>query len=201
MTHRRLHGLGALPGLLVLVPILVPVLILVMATAGGPLAAQDTRQAQPSAAARAFAAFLGQASPLCLRQAARRCVEAGWRFADRDRDARVSPAELETVRRELREWLSWSENGIRPGEKRAVLLGLMVVETLGLARLVDSYDADGDGALDRAELLSDVRLDERPLGEVLSDSEAVDWGSLRTRLGALAPAIQSLAPPPAPAPE
>ena len=173
--------------------------LLALITAGGPLAAQEVSQAaQPSAAARAFAAFLGQASPLCLRQAARRCVEAGWRFADRDRDARVSASELETVRRELREWLSWGENGIRPGEKRAVLLGLMVVETLGLPRLVESYDADGDGALSRTELLSDVRLDERPLGEVLSDSEAVDWASLRTRLGALAPAIQGLTPPPKP---
>ena len=178
--------------------------LLALVAAGAPLAAQEAQEdqpVQPSAAARAFAAFLGQASPLCLSQAARRCVEAGWRFADRDRDARVSPAELEAVRQELRAWLSWQDNGIRPHEKRAVLLGLMVVETLGLPRLVESYDADGDGALSRAELLSDVRLDERPLGEVLSDSSAVDWGSLRTRLGALTPAIQNLAPPPDPAPE
>ena len=173
--------------------------LLALTVAGGPLAAQQA--AQPSAAVRSFAAFLGQAGPLCLRQAARRCVEAGWRFADRDRDARVSAAELETVRRELRDWLTWGGNGIGPEERRAVLLGLMVVETLGLPRLVESYDTDGDGTLSRAELLSDLRLDERPLGEVLSDAGAVDWDSLRSRLGSLAPAVQSLAPPPKPAPE
>ncbi len=165
---------------------LAAVAVLALALIGSPLAAQQA--AGPNAATRAFAAFLGQAGPLCQHQAARRCVEAGWRFADRNRDARVSAAELETVRAELRDWLAWPDNAIRPHEKRAVLLGLMVVETLGLARLVESYDADGDGALNQAELLSDVRLDARPLGEVLADSSAVDWDSLRTRLGALAPA-------------
>ena len=162
--------------------------------APAPVQRASAQQVGPSATARAFAAFLGQASPVCLRDAARRCVEAGWRFADRDRDARVSAAELETVRTELREWLTWPDNGIRPQEKRGVLIGLIVVESLGLPRLVESYDTDGDGALSRAELLSDVRLDERPLGEVLSDSDAVDWGSLRTRLGALAPALEALTP-------
>ena len=169
--------------------------VLSLGLLAAPLAAQQTR---PSAAARGFAAFLGQASPLCLRAAARRCVEAGWRFADRDRNGRVDAAELEAVRGELRDWLAWPGNGIAPHEKRAVLLGLMVVEAVGLARLVESYDADSDGALSRAELLSDVRLDERPLGEVLSDSQAVDWNALRNRLGAVAPALGTLAPTPAP---
>ncbi len=170
--------------------------VLATALVAAPLAAQQApAAATQSAAARAFAAFLGQASPLCLREAARRCVEAGWRFADRDRDARVTAAELETVRLELRDWLTWPGNGIRPQEERGVRLGLMVVEALGLARLVESYDADGDGALSQAELLTDLRLDARPLGEVLTDSASVDWDSLRVRLGALAPALESLKPP------
>ncbi len=163
--------------------------------AAAPLAAQTAR---PSASARAFAAFLGKTSPVCQRAAAPRCVDAGWRFADRDRNGRVSAEELETVRVELRDWLSWTDNGIRPAEKRGVLLGLMVVEAVGLARLVESYDTNGDGALSRTELLSDVRLDERPLGEVLSDSGSVDWDSLRNRLGALAPALGGLVPKDAP---
>ena len=91
--------------------------------------------AAPSATARAFAAFLGQASSVCLREAARRCVEAGWRFADRDRDARVSPAELEAVRAELREWLAWPGNGIRPQEKRGVLIGLIAQVAVRIADL------------------------------------------------------------------
>ena len=168
----------------------------------GVLASASAAQpGQPSAAARAFAAFLGQASPVCLREASRRCIDAGWRFADRDRDSRVTVEELETVRAELRDWLTWPDNGIKPAEKRGVLIGLMVVETLGLPRLVQSYDTDGDGALSRDELLSDIQLDNRPLGEILSDTSAVDWSSLRTRLGALAPALETLTPGTGPKPK
>ena len=148
----------------------------------------------PSAAARAFAAFLGQSAPVCVREAARRCVDAGWRFADRNRDGRLTVGELEAVRGELRDWLTWSGNGIAPQEKRNVLLGLMVVEAIGLPQLFESYDTDGDRAISRAELLADVRLDERPLGAILSDTNSVDWASVRQRLGALAPALGSIAP-------
>lgn len=165
------------------------------------LAALPLQAAQgpaPSAAARAFAAFLGQSAPVCVREAARRCVDAGWRFADRNRDGRLTVAELEAVHGELRDWLTWPGNGIRPHEKRSVLLGLMVVEAIGLPQLFESYDTDGDGAISRVELLADVRLDERPLGEVLGDTAAVDWASVRQRLGALAPALGTIAPGVAP---
>jgi hypothetical protein len=162
------------------------------------LSASAAQTPGPSAVVRAFAAFLGQSAPVCLREAARRCVDAGWRFADRNRDGRLTLGEFEAVRRELREWLAWPENGIAPHERRGVLVGLMVVEAIGLPRLFASYDANGDGTISRAELLADVRLDDRPLGKVLSDTNAVDWASVRQRLGALAPALGNIAPTPAP---
>ncbi len=165
--------------------------ILCLAAAAAPSLAQ---QSQPKEAVRDFAKFLALASPLCQRQAARRCVDAGWRFADRDRDGRIGVAELEQVRVELRAWLAWPENGIKPHERRGVLIGLIVVETIGLERLVESYDTGTDGQLSREELLSDLRLDGRPLGEILGDSQAVDWDRLRGRLGALAPALGGLTP-------
>lgn len=146
----------------------------------------------PSAEVRRFADFLYRSAPLCEAQPARRCVDVGWAFADRDGDGRVSAPELEAVRGDLRSWLSWPENGIRPQERRGVQLGLMVVEAVGLSYLVDSYDADGDGALSRAELLSDVRLDGRPLGKVLQDPDAVDWDGVKRKLGALAPMLGGL---------
>ena len=167
------------------------VLVLLGTLAATPGAAQ---QGDPTPGARGFAAFLGYSAPICLAQSAPACVEAGWRFADRDRSGTISLGEFETVREELRAWLAWPGNGIRPAERRGVLLGLMIVKAVGLARLVESYDSDGDAALSRAELLSDVTLDQRPLGEVLSDSSAVDWDSLRRRLGALAPALGTIAP-------
>ena len=48
---------------------------------------------------------------------------------------------------------------------------------------------------------SDLHLDGRPLGEILSDSKAVDWDALRGRLGALAPALGPLTPNLSPPPE
>ena len=48
--------------------------------------------------------------------------------------------------------------------------------------------------MSREELLSDLRLDGRPLGEILGDSKAVDWDALRDRLGAMAPALGALTP-------
>jgi hypothetical protein len=58
-----------------------------------------------------------------------------------------------------------------------------VVDGVGIERLHALYDQDGDGLVDRDELLADVRLDERPLGEVLLDREAVDRVAIAARLG------------------
>lgn len=163
------------------------VALLLAGFSAGTLAA-----APPAPEARRFAEFLSRSAPLCEVQPAQRCVDVGWTFADRDRDGRLTATELDAVRGDLRSWLRWPENGIAPEERRGVLFGLMVVETVGLSFLVDSYDLDGDGALSRAELLSDVRLDGRPLGTVLQDRDAVDWDGVKRKLGALAPALGGL---------
>jgi hypothetical protein len=62
-------------------------------------------------------------------------------------------------------------------------LGFLVVDGLGVERLHGLYDVNQDGLVDRDELLADVRLDERPLGEVLLDGEALDRAALAARLG------------------
>jgi hypothetical protein len=73
-------------------------------------------------------------------------------------------------------------------ERSLLVLGFVVVEGVGIERLHALYDEDGDGLVDRDELLADVRLDERPLGEVLLDPEAVDRAAIAARLG-LPPAL------------
>ena len=58
-----------------------------------------------------------------------------------------------------------------------------VVDAVGLDYLFAVYDTDGDGLISRSELLADVRLDERPIGTVLLDPQALDHAAIGRRLG------------------
>lgn len=143
----------------------------------------------PSAGAGTFDKFLTLASPVCEHQSSLLCVDVAWRFTDHDDDQRLSLGELKRMRDNLRAWLSWKEKEIPVPQRRMVQFGLMLVDGVGLSYLVENYDTDGDGAISRTELLSDVRLDARPLGQVLLDSNAVDWDSLGRRLGPIVGAL------------
>jgi hypothetical protein len=48
--------------------------------------------------------------------------------------------------------------------------------------------------LTKEEVLADVRLDQRPLPQVLSDPKAVDWEKLAGRAGSAAPLLRRLFP-------
>jgi hypothetical protein len=130
-----------------------------------------------------FDRFVAASTPVCLHWAAAACVEVGWAFADRDEDQGLSVVELEEVRDELRVWARWRAGDLHATERSLLALGFVVVDGLGLERLHALFDRDGDGLVDRDELLADVRLDDRPLGEVLLDREAVDRAAIAARLG------------------
>ena len=68
----------------------------------------------------------------------------------------------------------------------------MVVDIIGLDKLFAGLNTAGNGKLSRAELLADVKLDDRPLGPVLQDPDAVDREALGQRLGRVAPIVQSM---------
>lgn len=146
----------------------------------------------PSPRTLAFDSFIAASAPICLHQPSRRCVDAGFGFADADGDGKLSLAELKAVRADLDSWLAWRGPTLRPQERGAVLFGAQLVDAIGLERLLDSYDEDRDGLVSRAELLADVRLDHRPLAEVLADENALDRRALQRRLGALAPAVDGM---------
>jgi hypothetical protein len=131
----------------------------------------------------AFDRFVAASTPVCLYRAAAACVEVGWAFADRDEDQGLSVVELEEVRDELRAWAQWRADDLHAMDRSLLALGFVVVDGLGIERLHALYDQDGDGLVDRDELLADVRLDERPLVEVLLDREAVDRVAIAARLG------------------
>jgi hypothetical protein len=73
-------------------------------------------------------------------------------------------------------------------------MGLVVVQTVGIDSFFQSYDTNGDGTLSKEELLADVRLDQRPLPQVLADPKSVDWDKLASRAGAAAPLLRRLFP-------
>ncbi|TVQ37700.1 MAG: hypothetical protein EA356_03825 [Geminicoccaceae bacterium] len=156
-------------------PLIVAGLALLLA---GPSAAGDD-------AAR-FERFVWQVAPLCATAPSTHCFDAAFAYADGNGDGTLSLADLQRTQRELRAWSSLYWEELPASERAAIALGLFVVDTVGLERLFASYDTDGDGRLTRAELQADIVLDERPLGEVVMDPEAVNWGNLRGRLGAMA---------------
>ena len=57
---------------------------------------------------------------------------------------------------------------------------------------LDKYDTNHDGSLTLAEVTADIRLDKRPLPEILSDPSAIDWNSLAARAGSAAPLLKKL---------
>lgn len=143
--------------------------------------------------------FIRESGPLCERQPAARCVDAGWAHADRDKDGALTLDEVQRVRDELGRWLAWKTDGLSPRERASLGMGLWIADSAGIPAVFASYDADGDGRLTRAELLADVRLDRRPLGRVLSDPQAVDRQAFAKRLGPLAKMAEILMQPrPAP---
>lgn len=169
-------------------------LIVLAGAAGAAGAAPAISSEPPRPHVLAFDRFVTASGPVCEHQAARACVELGFAFADTDGDGRLSLDELELVRDQLQAWSAWREDDIKPVELRTIALGLWLVNALGLDTLHALYDADDDGHLSRAELLTDVELDERPLGEVLLDPEAVDREAIARRLGRLAPLLDRALP-------
>ncbi len=143
----------------------------------------------PTDAVRGLERFVRSTGSLCQKAPADACVDAGWRYADGNRDRSLSLAEVRRVRRAVAAWLGWKGDALVPRERAAVLIGLYIVGTVGLDALFESYDADRDGLVSREEALADVRLDERPLGKVLGDAEAVDRRAIARRLGKLAPLL------------
>lgn len=146
----------------------------------------------------AFDKFMTLSAPICQNQPAQKCIDFGWRFADRNNDKTVSLAELQAVRAEMGNWLAWKEN-ITPRERANAAMGLMIIDSAGLPVLFSGFDGNSDGQLTQAELLADVRLDERPLGQILTDEKAVDRQRFSQRLGPLSMLAQTMMQPrPAP---
>jgi hypothetical protein len=150
------------------------------------------QQASPAPQASLFERFLKLSTPVCQKEPSQRCVDAGWRYADTDRDGTLSLAELQVVQKTANDWYNWKASSLSSQERASVGLGLAMAEGMGVERLMQGYDANGDGRLSKAEALVDVRLDERPLGDVLRDPNGLDRQATARRMGIAGPLFSQL---------
>ncbi len=149
-------------------------------------------------AVRRFESYVRVVGPLCATAPSTDCFDVAFTRADRDDDDHLALGELTGLRADLSAWLQVRGSDLPANERTYVRLGMWIVDTVGLAPLFTSFDADGDDRLSRAELQADIRLDDRRLAEVALDPDAVDWASVRGRLGVVAGAALPFTPGAAP---
>jgi len=130
-----------------------------------------------------FDDFVRGVTPTCNKEPAETCIDKAWRFIDRDGDDLLSSDELAALHSGVGQWAVWRGESLPPRSRSGVYLGLTLVQTVGLETLIESYDSNGDGLLSRDEALSDINLDDRPLGEILKDPEGLDRQALAARFG------------------
>ena len=136
--------------------------------------------------------FLAASVPVCMHAPAVQCVTQGFDFADADGDGKLSLAEVKSLQAQVDRWAKANADRLPANERQRLLVGLIVVQTVGPEQLFASYDVDGDGFLDREEVTADIRLDKRPLPQILADPAAIDWNALAGRAGDAAPLLKRL---------
>jgi Ca2+-binding EF-hand superfamily protein len=141
-----------------------------------PAGAEDT----------AFDRTVRQLASHCARGPATACAARAFDLIDANDDGVAEIEELEKLDARLRVWTAANADELHPMDLRAVQLGFVLVDTIGIERGMMLYDEDGDGALSLEEMTADLVLDNRPLPEIVQAREIVDWPSLRRRFGATA---------------
>lgn len=160
----------------------------------GCLAALPVAANAPAPTGQALDQFLASGVPFCMKAPAAQCIGRGFAFADLDGSEKLSLAEVEATQAELNNWTKANARRLPEIERQRLVMGLLLLQTIGPARLFESYDADDDGELSMEEVTADVRLDKRPLPEILSDPKSIDWDALMARAGQAAPLLKRLFP-------
>jgi hypothetical protein len=152
-------------------------LVLATIVGSGPGAAADEAGFD-----RAVRALAGQCTPA----PATVCASRAFDLIDDDDDGVAEVDELNRLDARLRLWAGTNAEALHPMDSRALQLGFLLVDTIGIEPAMLLYDEDGDGALSFEEMTADLVLDDRPLPEIVQAREIVDWPSLRRRFGATA---------------
>ncbi len=157
-------------------------MIKVFATVLALGAALPAAQTPAPQGAAEIESFLGQAGPVCRSRPAAQCVDRFFAAAAGDRRG-LTAADVTALRQRFGAWYQWRSDGLAAQERTAIGLGLLFADGLGPDRLHGAFDEDRDGFISKAELLAEVKMDQRPLGQVLADPAAVDRAGLARRLG------------------
>jgi hypothetical protein len=108
----------------------------------GPAAAENVDGVDGRAAA--FDRFVRASRPVCEQQPAAQCIELAWRFTDADGDRELSVAELADVRAALEDWVLRHQDQLSGPERSSLAFGLLLVDSIGVERLLGLYDSDHD---------------------------------------------------------
>ena len=134
----------------------------------------------------AFERAARQVASHCAREPATACATRTFALLDANKDGVAEIEELETLDARMRVLAADNAEELHPMDLRALQLGFLLVDTIGIERGMILYDEDGDGALSLEEMTADLNLDGRPLPQIVQAREIVDWPSLRRRFGATA---------------
>lgn len=133
-----------------------------------------------------FDRTLRQLGGFCAKGPALTCAERFFTLADADADGVLAPAEIDGFKARLQAWTAASQQTLNPTDLRALQVGFLLADTIGIENAMLLYDDDGDGALSFAEATADLNLDGRPLPQLVQQRELVDWPAVRRRFGATA---------------
>jgi hypothetical protein len=134
----------------------------------------------------AFDQTIRRLAGACVQGASSACAERFFALADADADGLADRAEIEQLNADMRTWTAANMQSLDPIDLRALQLGFVLVDTIGIGNGMYLYDEDGDGALSFEEASADFNLDDRPLTQLVQQRELVDWPSVRRRFGATA---------------
>jgi hypothetical protein len=133
-----------------------------------------------------FDRAIRQLAGACARDASRTCAERFFDLADANADGVADQGEIERLNAAMRAWTATNAQSLDPVDLRALQLGFVLVDTIGIGNGMYLYDEDGDGALSLEEASADFNLDDRPLPQLVQQRALVDWPSVRRRFGATA---------------
>ena len=165
-----------------------------MAMAQQPVTRPPAGQAAPAqptfnpADAAAVQTFIDSSAASCQTKPAQTCIDAAWQFAATSPKQGLSLQDAQKVRQRFGSWYTARQSDLDPRERSSIGFGLLMADSLGIPRVHAAFDANRDGRVSQQELLADVKLDKRPLGDVMKDPKAVDRQALARRLG-LPPAL------------